>query len=170
MVALATSCIQRLDIPGSIAELGVYRGALSQVLHALAPERRLYLFDTFEGFPNAGSDSRFRDTSLDFVKRVVGDSPNIIFRKGVFPETAIGLEGEVFAFVMLDADRFEATYAGLEFFYPRLGRGGYLFVHDYNSPESDWGVSRAVNQFMADKPEWLIELPDPWGSAVIRKV
>ncbi|MBI2954275.1 MAG: methyltransferase, partial [Chloroflexi bacterium] len=65
---------------------------------------------------------------------------------------------------------FKPTLAGLHFFYPRMNPGGYIFAHDYNSPESGWAVSRAVNEFMADKAEKLIELPDKWGSIVVRKL
>ncbi|MBR1814228.1 MAG: class I SAM-dependent methyltransferase [Lachnospiraceae bacterium] len=38
------------DVPGVIAELGVYRGNFARLLNRLFPTRRLYLFDTFEGF------------------------------------------------------------------------------------------------------------------------
>lgn len=39
-----------LGISGNIAELGCYQGDLSWQLNVLMPERKLYLFDTFEGF------------------------------------------------------------------------------------------------------------------------
>ncbi|MEI3169120.1 MAG: TylF/MycF/NovP-related O-methyltransferase [Lachnospiraceae bacterium] len=42
--------IKEQDIPGSIAELGVYRGDIAWQLNALFPERELLLFDTFQGF------------------------------------------------------------------------------------------------------------------------
>ena len=71
---------------------------------------------------------------------------------------------------MLDADRYQATLDGLDFFYPRLSPGGFIFVHDYHSPESDQGAARAVDHFFRDKPEWPVELPDRDGSVVIRKV
>ncbi len=38
------------NIPGSLAEVGVYRGNSAKVIHSLCPERNLYLFDTFTGF------------------------------------------------------------------------------------------------------------------------
>jgi O-methyltransferase len=174
-LALAVRTLEREGVPGAFAEVGVWRGATSRFLHRAAPARRFYLFDTFEGFPladrepeNAG-DTRFQDTSEQAVRRVVGESPNVILRKGRFPETAAGLEGESFAFVLLDLDVFAPTLAGLEFFYPRLARGGYVFVHDYNSPESNAACSRAVQQALAGKPERVIELPDVWGSVVFRK-
>jgi O-methyltransferase len=172
-VAMALKSIERENIPGSVAEVGVYRGDLSRLIHALAPQRELYLFDTFAGFPEAdldGPNQRFRDTSVEMVKRALGDLNHVIFRKGYFPETAKGLEQEKFAFVMLDLDLYRPTAAGVEFFYPRLVSGGYLFAHDYNSPESDHAVARAVNEYLKDKPEKIIELPDRWGSIVIRKI
>ena len=43
--------IQRKGIPGSFAELGVYKGETARMIHLCAPERSLHLFDTFDGFP-----------------------------------------------------------------------------------------------------------------------
>ena len=43
-------------------------------------------------------------------------------------------------------------------------------MHDYNSPESNYGVHRAANKIFEDKPEKLIAFPDIWGSVVIRKL
>jgi len=179
-IALAIETIRREAIPGAMAEVGVWRGTLSRFLHQCAPERKLYLFDTFSGFPsesvgaldlqNKGDQGRFRDTSVELVKKSVGESENVIFRVGVFPDSAIGLEGEAFSFVMLDLDIFKPTVAALEFFYPRLSAGGYLFIHDFNSPESNSAMRRAVIPFLSAKPEKLVELPDEWGSAVMRKV
>ena len=51
--ALAVDRLQRDKVPGAFAEIGVYRGITSAFLHRQAPERRFYLFDTFEGFPPA---------------------------------------------------------------------------------------------------------------------
>ena len=152
----------------------MYKGFTSRFIHTLVPERTLYLFDTFEGFPGQDlgnkADRRFKDTSLEAVKENIGDLRNIVFRKGYFPATAQGLENETFAFVMLDLDLYEPTLAGLEFFYPRVGSTGYIFIHDYNSPESDHAVSKAVNKYMHDKPEHLVEIPDIAGSVIIRKI
>ena len=174
-LALAIRTLQREKIGGAFAEVGVYQGATSRFLHRCAPERRLYLFDTFEGFPlsdrepeNAG-DARFRDTSEDAVRRVLGAGADVVIRKGRFPETTAGLERETFAFVLLDLDVFPPTLAGLEFFYPRLAPGAYVFVHDFNSPESNAACFRAVQQAMQGRPERVIELPDVWGSVVFRK-
>jgi len=174
-IALAIKTIKNDKIKGSFAELGVFKGESSNNIHRLAPERILYLFDTFEGFPvdyleNKKDLNRFKDTRLDLVKKNLGDLSNIIIRKGIFPETSKGLESEVFSFVSLDADLYVSTLKGLEFFYPRISRGGYIFIHDYHNPgESKAGVFRAVNEFLKDKPEKLVEIPDVLGSIIIRK-
>lgn len=171
-VALAISSLLRRGVPGAFAELGVYKGHLSRFIHTIARERRYYLFDTFAGFPPedlSTNDTRFDDTSLDLVIETIGDLENIVIRKGYFPQTSEGLESERFAFVMLDADLYKPTLAGLKFFYPRLSPGGYLVLHDYNSPESNWAVSTAVAEFNRDFSLTVIEIPDKWGSAIITK-
>jgi O-methyltransferase len=174
-LALAIRTLQREQIPGDFAEVGVYRGATSRFLLQAAPERTLYLFDTFQGFarqdrePENADDERFTDTSEAAVRAALGDARNAVLRPGYFPDTTSGLEDLRFAFVLLDLDVYAPTAAGLAFFYPRLTRGGYLFVHDVNNPESNWACRRALNEYLADKPERAIELPDKWGSAVFRK-
>ena len=173
-IALAVQRIQAENVLGALAEVGVYRGETSLFLHRQAPDRRLYLFDTFEGFPEkdleVSSDQRFTDTSAEAVASFVGGNDNVVFRKGYFPETAEGLENERFAFVMLDVDLYRPALKTFQFFYPRMARGGYFFLHDFNSPESNHGISRAAAEFMQDKPELLIEIPDEWGTALFRKL
>ena len=173
-LALALHAVRAESISGAVAEVGVYKGDTSRFLKRALPDRTLYLFDTFEGFPDedleVASDGRFQDTGIDHVARRIGTSDGVGFRKGYFPDTASGLEDETFAFVLLDLDLYAPMKAGLEFFYPRLSPGGFLVLHDYNNPESDRAVSRAADVFFRDKPEWLVGVPDRWGSALIRKV
>lgn len=175
-IALALRRIEMEQIPGALAEAGVYQGYVSRFIHRLMPQRHYYLFDTFAGFHKAdleqgvGEDPRFRDTSLEAVLRTIGDTRNIEPRKGRVPETFAGLEDERFSFVLLDMDLYRPTLSALEFFYPRLSPGAYLMVHDYHNPESDWACRRAVDEFMADKTESAIEIADMWGSVMFRKV
>ena len=154
----------------------MWKGATSKFIHSNSPHRTLHLFDTFSGFAESDVQNaknadaiRFRDTSIDDVKRRLGDCTDVVFHPGHFPETAVGLESERFALVMIDLDLYKPTVAALEFFYPRLESGGYAFLHDYNSPESDHAVRRALDPFLAGQTEHLIELPDRWGSVVFRK-
>jgi len=174
-LGLAVQRILTDDIKGSFAEVGVYQGQMSAFIHALAPERQYYLFDTFEGFPTedvefAAHLDMFKDTSVDLVLQNIGAKENIIIRKGYVPDTLAGLEAERFAFVLLDLDLYASTKRSLEFFYPRMVSGGYLVIHDYNNPpNSNILVNQAVNEFMHDKPERMIEIADKWGSVILRK-
>lgn len=173
-LALALSRLDRQRIEGAIAELGVHQGITSRFIHLQSPHRMLYLFDTFEGFPDAAlevpEDRRFRDTSVDAVSQLLGNLENVEFRVGYFPLTAVGLEDQKFALVMMDFDLYQSSLDAFTFFYPRLAPGGYFFLHDYNNPESNHAVSRAATEFLRDKPELLVEIPDQWGSAVFRKL
>ena len=173
-LGLAVQRVLDEPVEGAFAEVGVWRGETSAFLHRMAPQRTLYLFDTFEGFPDRDlppgeRDTRFRDTSAEAVRARVGHAPNVVLRPGYVPDTLDGLEDERFAFVLLDLDLYDPTIASLEFFYPRLERGGYLVMHDYNNPESEWACKRAFDAFLADKPERVVELGDTWGSALVRR-
>jgi O-methyltransferase len=175
--ALAIAGIEREGIPGAFAEVGVWRGDTSRLIHLQAPHRALHLFDTFNGFPSCDLENakpsdalRFRETSVATVKSRLGNTDNVVFHVGRFPETTQGLEHEMFSLVWLDLDIYKPTLAALDFFYPRMSRGGYCFIHDYNSPESDYAMRRATTSFFRDKAELLIELPDEWGSVMFRKL
>ena len=176
IIAMALKRIEIENIQGALAEAGVFQGHASRFIHRLAPERRYYLFDTFDGFdkgdldPEISEDKRFRNTSVEAVLRFIGDQKNLVVKKGRVPETFTGLESERFAFVLLDMDIYKPTFSALEFFYPRLTIGGYLMVHDYHNEESNWACRRAVDEFMQDKPERIIEIADIWGSIVFRRL
>ena len=173
-IALALNTIEKQKLDGAIAEVGVYRGETSKVINKFVSNKKIYLFDTFAGFPEndleVDQDDRFRDTNIELVKKNIGDCSNIEFKPGYFPESAIGIEDSSFCFVLLDLDLFKSTIAALNYFYPKMIRGGYIFIHDYNNPESNYAISRALKEFMFDKPELIVELPDVWGSAMFRKI
>ena len=65
--------------------------------------------------------------------------------------------GEKFCFASLDCDIYESYKECLEFFYPRLVPGGVVLFDEYNDPP--WpGCNKAVDEFLADKPEQLEEI------------
>lgn len=165
-------------IKGSTAELGVYRGDFAKIINELFPDRKLYLFDTFEGFSRkdlaleksqaySSGTQDFSKTSIEAVLKKMKNPANCIIKKGYFPESAIDVDDE-FAFVSIDADLFQPIYDGLNFFYPKLAGGGYLFVHDYNNDEYK-GAKAAVRQYCSENGIRYFPLPDACGSAVISK-
>ncbi|WP_018631233.1 TylF/MycF/NovP-related O-methyltransferase [Niabella aurantiaca] len=166
------------NIPGAVAELGVYRGDFAKYMNEAFPDRRLYLFDTFEGFSvedvvietknnySPGTQD-FSDTTIELVLDKMKYRDNCVIKKGYFPDS-IGDLNENFAFVSLDADLYKPIYEGLKYFYPRLSQGGFIFIHDYNNGEYK-GAKRAVTEYCKEHRIPFIPICDPWGTAVIAK-
>lgn len=180
-IRLLASEIIASGVPGDVAELGVYKGDTAWQLNELFPDRRLYIFDTFEGFDerdvntekrlkvSGAQEKDFADTSVEAVMNRLPHRNMATVRKGYFPETAQGLENLKFAFVSLDADLYEPTLSGLEYFYPRLEAGGAIVIHDYNNRRFA-GVKLAVEEY-EKKTGTLRKVPlaDLHGSCVIVK-
>lgn len=165
-------------VPGDFAELGVWRGNSAAVFahFAARTNRRVYLFDTFAGFDSRDlrdidehRAAQFRETSLEAVKRTVGEDANTTYVQGFFPDSVTpDAERATYALVNLDCDLYAPTKAALDFFYPRMAAGAVLFLHDYSS--GIWpGVTQAVNEFCATTGERLVLLPDKSGTAIVRK-
>jgi O-methyltransferase len=175
---LVSNEINKNTLLGNVAELGVYKGKFARYINFYFPDRKLYLFDTFEGFDSRDvakekqksfslGEQDFSDTSVEMVMRLMPNPKNCQPIKGFFPESAKDIEDR-FVFVSLDADLYEPIYNGLLFFYPRLVRGGYIFIHDFNN-DSYKGSRQAVEQFCSEQNINFVPLPDAGGSAVICK-
>jgi len=63
---------------------------------------------------------------------------------------------------------YEPIYNGLHFFYPRLNKGGYIFVHDFNNDEY-LGARDAVRQFSKEMSIGYTLIADAGGTAIITK-
>lgn len=178
---LAVKEIKKRNVKGNVAEVGVFRGEFARYINYAFPDRNCYLFDTFEGFnPDEASleikkgdcteafVNAYKNTSLGIVLEKMPNLDKIIIKQGFFPDSLNGLE-TTFAFVSIDVDFEESIYAGLEYFYPRLEKGGYLFVHDYNSDL--FGVERAVDRYEREFGSYLCKMPicDANGTLVIMK-
>lgn len=179
LVLLLREMLER-QVPGAIAELGVYQGRTARLFHYYAPERALHLYDTFGGFHqrdiereravtgHRDSTGHFADTSVEGVLHYIKPlNGNVHIHAGFFPESVpADVDPHRYSFVHLDADLYAPTLAGLEYFYPRLERGGILVVHDYNA----WaGAREAVRRFFTGRPEIPLPMPDKSGSIVIVK-
>lgn len=132
--------INRSNIEGDVAELGIYQGKFSCEINRAFPDKSLYLFDTFDGFDGRDSledrenkyssaDEDFSYTNIESILNLMPYRDKCIVKKGWFPETTIGLEEAKFVFVSIDADLFKPIFEGLEYFYPRLTvGGGYIYL------------------------------------------
>lgn len=151
-----TRRLHSFGIPGSMAELGCFQGDLSWQLNALMPDRKLYLFDTFQGYDprdlkkeeeiggTKTEEYDFKDVKPELVMARMPEKEQVILKEGWFPETALDLEDETYALVILDAGLYQPTYAGMEYFFPRMSRGGVILVCNYESTRYT-GVRRAMD-------------------------
>jgi hypothetical protein len=120
-------------IKGNAAEAGVFRGGFAKHINAAFPDRTLYLFDTFEGFPesdiayealpSAAKAENYGFTSIDVVVGKLPFPDRAVIKKGYFPESAAGVS-DTFCFVNLDLDLYQPTLGGLEFFWDKMSGGG----------------------------------------------
>ena len=166
--------IKSKKIKGNIAELGVFKGEFSSKLNRYLcdKERKIYLFDTFGGFDDRDTiineyiGSSFKNTSIQEVINKMVYPNNCIIKQGYFPET-FDID-DTFCFVSLDADLYEPILAGLEKFYPKLSKGGYIMVHDYYN-EIYPGTKQAVDEFCSKNNINFVPICDFNGSVVITK-
>lgn len=154
--------MQNLQLEGSVAECGVYRGDSAKFLNRYFCDKKLFLFDTFEGFNEADLNIEkekigegfyadyfvrelFTNTSMQIISAKMTNKDNIIYKKGYFPKSAEGVD-ERFCFVNLDMDLYTPMLAGLQFFYDRMVTNGIILLHDYFHPGLN-GVKQAVEDF-----------------------
>lgn len=174
LAALELLC-RRLDsVPGAAAELGVFRGRFARCINRLLPDRKLYLFDSFQGFDRSAGASEamqaaHENTDLRQVLEALPFPERAIVKPGFFPESLDGLE-ETFCLVSLDVDFETATLEGLRYFWPRLCPGGYLMLHDWGNPGLP-GPARALERYLLElgQPIPSVPLPDLGGTLVLSK-
>lgn len=158
-------------VPGDLAEVGVFRGRSARLIAEHACGRRLYLFDRFEhGLPEPAEQDSVKFHGGDFrsseraVREYLGGF-DVRILPGDFKETCRAVTDRRFSFVHLDVDLYEATLAGLCFFYERLSPGGVILCHD---ADSSAGVDRALAEFFQDRPEPVLPLVAGYQAAIVK--
>ena len=174
LATLELLCRRLADVPGAAAELGVYRGFFARCINQLLPERKLYLFDSYEGFSEeANASESFQaahaNTTIEKVLAIMPHRSMVTVKPGFFPESLNGLE-ESFCLVSLDVDFYQTTLDGLRYFWPRLEKGGYLLLHDWGSPKLP-GVAKALQDFERENGCRIPVIPlcDVGGSLILCK-
>ncbi len=138
-------------LPGIIAEIGVYRGGSARWI-CERTTKHVLLFDTFEGLPTVahGIDTHhkgdFSNTSMQHVHSVLGPCSNYSLHKGVFPkDNSEYAENSTFSLVHIDVDIYPSVIDCLNFFIPRMDKGGIIVLDDYNAPSCP-GAKLAADQ------------------------
>jgi O-methyltransferase len=161
-----------LDVPGDVVELGCYEGTtgiiLQTTLDQYGSDKRLHLYDSFQGLPARSpkdGDTRFQAGDCKTaVAAVVRNFERYGVRlptihPGWFRDTLPGDLPDLIAFAHLDGDFYSSVRESLEHVYPRLAKGAVVVVDDYCDPaildvnNHLPGVKRACDDFFRDKPE-----------------
>lgn len=175
----AVQQLEATGIDGDLVECGVYRGgcsmAMVMALRSMnSMDRRIWLYDTFEGMTRPTSDDvRIHDgtdAAAKFLETATGENSSswcaadlatvrsnmratgypeelLRFVAGPVEETLrAGQVPDRIALLRLDTDWYESTKVELEVLYPRLVPGGVLIIDDYNH----WAGSRkAVDEYFS---------------------
>jgi hypothetical protein len=153
-----------LSVKGSIAECGVFRGfsvmAWAKLSAILEPEnltRRIYGFDSFDGFPSVSDEDRasggiaargdFQTTSYDELQelirvydqdRFLGHIPKVQLIRGDATKSIPDFVKEnshlLVSLLFLDMDLYEPTKVALEYFLPRMPKGAVLAFDELDNP------------------------------------
>lgn len=181
-----SSIIYENNVEGAVAECGVYRGHFAMHINKLFKDRKIYLFDTFEGFAesdiyiekkmyiNQYENPWISEETIDLIKLGSEEiclmrceySENIILRKGYVPDTFKGLENERFAFVSLDMDLYLPQLQALRFFAPRMSKGGIILLDDYYAPFTT-GTEKAIDDFVTEFDATYIPIGDGCSVALV---
>ncbi|MBR3386046.1 class I SAM-dependent methyltransferase [Candidatus Saccharibacteria bacterium] len=160
IIEVARECLAR---PGDFVELGCYKGDTALlVAEILSSDRRLYIYDSFEGLPEKSAEDvsvlgeDFRGGELIVTKREVKERflraglKVPVIKKAWFNELTPEDMPEKIAFAFLDGDFYESIKDSLRLVGPRMADGGVIIVHDYNNPALP-GVKKAVDEWACGK-------------------
>lgn len=153
-----------LPVKGSIVECGVFRGFglmtwanLSAVLEPTNLTRRIYGFDSFQGFPGVSADDHPDRTGVRLgdlhgsdptelrrllevydSDRFLGHIPKVHLIEGDVTETIPDFINQhphlVVSLLFCDLDLYEPTLAALRHFLPRMPAGAVLAFDELDNP------------------------------------
>lgn len=145
------------DLSGETAEVGVFQGRTSRLIHKLLPNKIHYVYDTFCGIQGADStidkhvDGEF-SAGLDLVKSVI-NLDNVVYKVGFFPDSFNEYDN-TFCFVHSDTDTYIGTKSTLDYFCSRLVKGGKIVFDDYQWHKCP-GVEKALLEFKETNNEFI---------------
>ena len=152
------------NIPGDFVELGVFYGHLSKVITNYAPEvlngRKFFLVDPWGNLgEKAFSNHLYNEDIFAAVKSRFEGIEQIKLVRGVVPDILLKIPVTNVALLLIDMNGYEAELAALNFFYPKMSKGGIIYFDDYGGRWSK--LREVVDEFLSDKPEELLTFASP---------
>lgn len=168
-------------LTGDLAECGCYVGTSAFFIAQASTHGTLYLFDSFQGLsaPEAtdkdiaesvmpwsegGGDLTASETTL---RQNLARYDTIEVLPGWIPERFTEVAGHQFRLVHIDVDLYQPTRDSLNFFYPRLVKGGVIVMDDYGFKTCP-GATRAADELAASQGIEILHLAT--GQGVIMKL
>ena len=107
------------------------------------------------------------DCPQEAVRRSLSEFPAIEYHQGWIPEALSSLPEKPYSFVNIDLNLHDPIRGAIDYFYPRLAKGGVFVLDDYGSLV--WpGAMKAGNDRAAAFGQTLIHLS--FGQAVIGRL
>ncbi|HEY49438.1 MAG TPA: macrocin O-methyltransferase [Dehalococcoidia bacterium] len=151
-------------VPGDVVECGVYNGGSASILASVCTrsplERDIWLFDSFEGLPEPGTEDGIKSQGwkgwchgdLEKVKTVFQKlhipESRVRIVKGWFQDTFPSVQIPDIALLHIDADWYESVKLCLEKFYDSVRPGGFVIIDDYGHWE---GSRKATDEFLEQR-------------------
>jgi hypothetical protein len=158
------------NIPGDFVELGVFYGHLSKVIINYAPEvlngRNFFLVDPWGNLgEKAFSNYLYNEDIFEAVKSRFEGIEQIKLIRGAVPAILSKIPVTNVSFLLIDMNGHEAELAALNYFYPKMSKGGIIYFDDYGGR---WPkLRKVIDDFLFDKPEELLTFASP--NAIIIK-
>ncbi len=195
---LSVDYVLKRNIPGDFVECGVWRGGSAMLIALMLKDRsisdrKIYLYDTFEGmseasefdidFDNQAAIQLLIESEKDLDSKIwcVADEEDVrnnmistgflleklVFIKGKVEETLISKPlPKNISLLRLDTDWYESTKMELEVLYPILSENGVLILDDYGHWQ---GAKKAVDEYFENnKISLLLNRIDYTGRAAIK--
>ncbi len=151
---------------GVVVECGVWKGGMiAGIAKILGNNFNYYLFDSFEGLPNAkeidgknallwqsdiGSEFYFDNCkiSMELCDKAMKKAEiiNYQIKKGWFSDSLLSFNEEI-TILRLDGDWYESTYICLKYLFPKVIKNGIIIIDDYYMWD---GCSKAVHDYLSE--------------------
>jgi hypothetical protein len=168
-------------------ECGCWRGHSSFVIASLLKKRKknikFHIFDSFEGLSDSTEkdgyfykkDKKYKEfitnhfiSSEEFLKdKVLKDFNFIKTYKGWIPSRFDEVKDIKISFLHIDVDLYQPTLDTLNFFFPKLVKGGVVICDDYNSTQFP-GAKKALDEYFKKQKHSLF-YEQPFGGCFVIK-
>ncbi|MBC8007188.1 MAG: class I SAM-dependent methyltransferase [Prolixibacteraceae bacterium] len=157
----ATARVIAAGVPGVLVECGTAKGGsaamMALVVHECRSDKRIWVFDCFEGMPPPTENDPDRDLAANYVGDCLGTfeevsalfaelgvSDRMRMVKGLFQETLPPSSTGDIALLHIDGDWYDSVMSCLTSLYDRVPPGGIIQLDDYGYWQ---GARKAVNDF-----------------------